>query len=251
MSRHSPSGAPGPSRYGARMEERGGDQRIPRPPGSRPGGSAPWSELAPADRRFGLDVIRARLAVPPPPVGPVIDVAGARDAAVLIPVYEVDGEAHVVLTKRPDTMPSHQGEIAFPGGKRDDADPDLAATALREAREEVGIEPADVEIVAELDRIGTVASAFTITPFVGLLSGVPELVPHPFEVVDAFGVPVSELLGSDSYREEIWDIFGAPRPMAFFELPGETVWGATARILTRLLSILTGTDSSHEPEWRS
>lgn len=230
---------------------RGGRQRIPRPPGTRPGRPAPWAELAPADRRFGLDLVRARLAVPPEPAGPLIDVVGARDAAVLIPVYETGGEAHVVLTKRPDTMPSHRGEIAFPGGKRDDTDADLVATALREAREEVGIDPAGVEVIAELDRIGTVASAFTITPFVGVLPGVPDLVPHPVEVVDAFGVPVSELLGPETYREEVWDLFGAPRPMAFFELPGETVWGATARILTRLLGILTGTDSAHEPEWRT
>jgi len=92
-----------------------------------------------------------------------------------------------------------------------------------------------------------VASAFTITPFVGLLAAVPELRPDPREVVDAFAVLVSELLHPDAYREETWDLFGAPRPMAFFELPGETVWGATARILTRLLTLLTGT--AQDPEW--
>ena len=69
----------------------------------------------------------------------------------------------------------------------------------------------------------------------------PELRPDPREVVDAFAVPISELLHPDAYREETWDLLGAPRPMAFFELPGETVWGATARILTRLLDLLTGT----------
>jgi 8-oxo-dGTP pyrophosphatase MutT (NUDIX family) len=221
------------------MVTRGGQQRIPRPPGARPGRPAPWADLAAADRRIGTDRVRERLAMPRRPSGPLIDVPDAREAAVLVGVFDRHGEAHVVLTKRPETMPSHQGEIAFPGGKREEHDPDLRATALREANEEVGIEPATVDVVSELDRIGTVASAFTITPFVGVLAGVPELRPHPVEVVDAFAVPVSELLGPETYREEIWDLWGAPRSMAFYELPGETVWGATARILTHFLAIVT------------
>jgi 8-oxo-dGTP pyrophosphatase MutT (NUDIX family) len=185
--------------------------------------------------------VRAALAEPPEPAGVLVDVPGAREAAVLVPMFDVDGEANVLLTKRPETMVSHRGEIAFPGGKREPTDASLAAAAMREAAEEVGLVPTEVEIVAELDRIGTVASAFTIAPFVGLVDHVPMLHPDPIEVVTAFAVPVSELLDPATYREETWDLFGAPRPMAFFELPGETVWGATARILTRLLTILTGT----------
>jgi hypothetical protein len=88
-----------------------------------------------------------------------------------------------------------------------------------------------------------VASAFTITPYVGVLAAVPDLVPHPVEVVDAFAVSISELLAPDTYREEIWDLFGAPRSMAFYELAGETVWGATARILTHFLAAVTGTSA--------
>jgi 8-oxo-dGTP pyrophosphatase MutT (NUDIX family) len=221
------------------MVARGGQQRIPRPPGARPGRPAPWAGLAVADRRVDTDRIRARLAEPRRPAGPLIDVPDAREAAVLVGVFDRDGEAHVVLTKRPETMPSHRGEIAFPGGKRDTEDADLRATALREANEEVGIEPATVDVVGELDRIGTVASAFTITPYVGVMADEPHLRPHPIEVVEAFAVPVSELLDPETYREEIWDLFGAPRSMAFYELPGETVWGATARILTHFLAIVT------------
>ncbi len=161
---------------------------------------------------------------------------------MLVALYEDAGEIHVVLTKRPDTMPSHQGEIAFPGGKRDPGDVSLAAAALREAHEEVGLEPAAVDIVAELDTIATVASAFTISPFVGVLPVPPQLKPDPWEVIDAFGVPISELLHPDAYREELWDLWGAYRPMAFFELPGETVWGATARMLARLLVVVTGSE---------
>ena len=228
------------------MAARGGAQRIPRPPGTRPGRPAPWSGLDAAARRFALADVRAALVDPPEPAGVLIDVPGAREAAVLVAMFDVAGEAAVLLTKRPETMPSHQGEIAFPGGKRELSDVDLAAAALREAQEEVGLDPAVVDLVAELDMIGTVASAFTITPFVGLLDHVPDLRPDPREVVDAFAVPVSELLHPDAYREETWDLWGAPRPMAFFELAGETVWGATARILTRLLTLLTGT--AQDPE---
>ena len=97
-----------------------------------------------------------------------------RASAVLVPLFEEDGEARLILTKRPETMPSHQGEIAFPGGKLEPTvDADLRATALREAHEEIGLEPAAVEIVAELDGIGTVASRFVIAPFVGILDGAP------------------------------------------------------------------------------
>ncbi|MGZ4795020.1 MAG: NUDIX hydrolase [Acidimicrobiia bacterium] len=229
------------------MVARGGKQRIPRPPGTRRGRPAPWAGLDPTALRLDLEHVRTTLREPPEPAGVLIDVPGARDAAVLVAMFEAAGVANVVLTKRPETMPSHQGEIAFPGGKREPEDPTLADAALREAQEEVGLDPTTVEIVAELDRIATVASAFTITPFVGLLDVEPSLVPDPREVVDAFVVPVTELLHPDAYHEETWDLFGAPRPMAFFELPGETVWGATARILTRLLTLLT--DSARGPEW--
>jgi 8-oxo-dGTP pyrophosphatase MutT (NUDIX family) len=177
----------------------------------------------------------------PPPVAANAELItpDSRDAAVLIAVFEDGGESHLVLTKRPETMPSHRGEIAFPGGKRDPEDPSLEAAALREAQEEVGLEPASVDVIAQLDSLGTVATQFTIAPFVGLLPAPPLLVPEPHEVVDAFTVPVSELLAPEAYHEERWHLFGDWRSMAFFDLPGETVWGATARILTRFLERLT------------
>jgi 8-oxo-dGTP pyrophosphatase MutT (NUDIX family) len=136
-------------------------------------------------------------------------------------------------------MASHRGEIAFPGGKQDPGDPTLLAAALRESEEEIGLDPAAVEVVAELDSLSTVASQFTITPFVGMLAAPPALRPDPVEVDAVFAVPISELLDPGAYREESWELWGAWRPMAFFELPGETVWGATARILHRLLTLLT------------
>ena len=112
------------------------------------------------------------------------------------------------------------------------------ATALREAHEEVGLDPVVVEVVAQLDGIGTVASRFTIAPFVGFLAGRPALTPSPYEVVRVLETPLSELLDPDAYREERWDLATSDLGVHFYELEDETVWGATARILTSFLSHL-------------
>jgi 8-oxo-dGTP pyrophosphatase MutT (NUDIX family) len=164
-----------------------------------------------------------------------------------MPIFEADGEARVILTKRPETMPSHQGEIAFPGGKLEpNTDADLRAAALREAQEEIGIEPEAVEIVGELDHLVTVSARFALAPFVGLLATPPVLVPHPREVAAVFDVAIDDLLAPEVFREERWDVpsemlvgVGPDRAIHFFELQGETVWGATARILTGFLTHLT------------
>ena len=168
------------------------------------------------------------------------DHAGSRPAAVLLAMFERDGEARVVLTKRPETMPSHQGEIAFPGGKYDaDLDTSLVATALREANEEVGLDPGVVEIVGALTPLRTVASSFVITPFVGFCAGEPTLVAHEREVVRVFDVGLGELLDPHTHRREVWPVRDTELHVDFYLLPGETVWGATARMLTDLLGRLT------------
>jgi 8-oxo-dGTP pyrophosphatase MutT (NUDIX family) len=224
------------------MPTRGGQQRIPRPPSYRPGRPAPWGHLPPLDRHIGLDVVRARLAQLPAPSPAVPLIAGSRAAAVLVPLFEEDGEARVILTKRPETMPSHQGEIAFPGGKFDPAlDPDLQATALREAWEEVGLERDEVDVVARLEGMSTIASRFVITPFVGFLPARPVLHPDPHEVAGVLDVSLSELMADGVYREERWDTWKTDLDVHFYELTGETVWGATARILTGFLAhVITG-----------
>ena len=231
---------------------RGGDQHIPRPASARPGGPPPWAHLSTDERRFTVaDVRRACASLPAPrrAVGP----PGARAAAVLVAMFDeapepgAPVEARVILTKRPDTMPSHQGEIAFPGGKFEPGvDRNLRDAALREAHEEIGLDPRDVEVVAELDSLVTVMGRFTLTPFVGLLAGRPALVPHATEVDTVFDVALSELLDDATFREERWDIGdgygvtpGPDRAIHFFELSDETVWGATARILTSFLEHLT------------
>ena len=202
-------------------------------------GPPPWEHLAPDDRHFSLDDVRRRLLRSPPGAEPVSLVTGSVPSAVLAPLVEVDGETRILFIKRPETMSTHKGEIAFPGGKSDPhLDPDLLATALREAREEIGLDPASVEIVARLGGVATAASRFTITPYVGFLAGPPLLAPNPGEVVRVLDVPLAELLDASIYHEERWDGFQRDMSVYFYELADETVWGATARILTDLLTRL-------------
>jgi 8-oxo-dGTP pyrophosphatase MutT (NUDIX family) len=221
------------------VETRGGQQRIPRPDEFRLGGPPPWAGLDEAERRLTLDDVRGRLLRSPPGADPVSLVPDSVSAAVLVPLVEIEGETHVVLIKRPETMSTHRGEIAFPGGKLDPgSDADLRAAALREAREEIGLDPGVVEVAARLTGVATAASRFTITPFVGFLASRPTLTPSPAEVVRVLEVPLSELLDERLYHEERWDGFRHDMAVYFFELADETIWGATARILTDLLTRL-------------
>lgn len=159
---------------------------------------------------------------------------------MLVPLYEHDGQVWVVLTRRAAHLRAHQGEVSFPGGGRD-GDEDLVTTALREAEEEIGLDPATVEVVGELDHLATVTSGSFIVPYVGVLSARPTaLVANPDEVAHILHVPLAELLAEEVYREEVWTFGEAERPIFFFELHGDTVWGATASMLRRLLALVLG-----------
>jgi 8-oxo-dGTP pyrophosphatase MutT (NUDIX family) len=222
------------------MSSRGGEQHIPRPSTVRLGGPAPWLRLPPAQRVLTIAEVRRRCAFLPPPRRPPATVPGMQAAAVLVPLFEEGGEARVILTKRPDTMPSHRGDIAFPGGGRHpDVDATLLDAALREAEEEVGLPREAVEVVAELDTLSTVTTRFLIAPFVGLLEGRPAVVPCSREVERVFDVALSELLAEGVHREEYWGVGVLTREVHFFELEDETVWGATARILACFLALIT------------
>lgn len=171
---------------------------------------------------------RFELAPDPPPKGE-FDVA-----AVLIPLYEDDGGVtRVVLTKRPDTMPTHAGHIAFPGGRPDPGDRGPADTALREAYEEVGIAPEDVEILGYLPPIDTVQFQLMVVPVVGRLAAPPELVPSPREVVRVYEPSLDDLADESRWRHEDWD----GRRVWFYDLEGDVLWGATALMTRRLLRL--------------
>ncbi|MGH9067394.1 MAG: NUDIX hydrolase, partial [Acidimicrobiales bacterium] len=216
-----------------------------------PGPSPPWSGW-PAGRRRGLTVERVLAALTAGPEGagfgapgfgaarlaPPLLFPGGRRSAVLVALFEEAGEARVLLTRRSSRLRTHTGEVAFPGGGLDPGEsPERAA--LREAHEEIGLDPAGVRVVGGLTPLTTVSSAAAITPVVGLLSARPVLHPNPAEVDRAFDVALAELAADAVYEEERWDLPEGPeRPVHFFYLDGETVWGATARVLRELVDLV-------------
>lgn len=163
-------------------------------------------------------------------------------AAVLCLLFAepVDGvdQAHVVLTRRSSELRSHTHQVSFPGGRLDgDETPEQAAR--RELREEVGVDPATVEVIGRLAPLTTVVNPAPITPLIGVVAARPVLVANPAEVERAFTVPLVELMDPSVYREELWTFpDGSEVAMQFFELIGDTVWGATARMLFELLELV-------------
>ncbi len=156
--------------------------------------------------------------------------------------------AEVLLTRRSMHLSSHRGEISFPGGRIEPGE-SYESAALREAYEEVAL-PADrVEVVGRLDPMSTVVSRSYIVPVVGLVSGRPELRAHAGEVDRMMWVPLAELADPGAYREEWWGTPPLDRPMFFFELADETVWGATARMLHQLLRVAHGLVGPEPPAW--
>jgi len=224
---------------------RGGDQRIPRPLNAVAGVPAPWADL-PADlRRPTVADVRAALGRKGPARPAEVELMdgpprpGGRPSAVLVPLYDEAGLAHVVLTRRTWGLRTHQGEVSFPGGRVEPGESPVDG-ARREAYEEIGLEPAGVEIIGELDHLSTVGSGSWISPFVGVLPGRPETRPSPHEVEAVLHVPLAELLDPELFREERWTFPGGRvQPITFFELVGDTVWGATASLLRQLLVAVT------------
>ena len=156
-------------------------------------------------------------------------------------LYEHEGEPWVVLTRRAWHLRHHAGEVSFPGGRREPGDADLWATALREATEEVGLDPGNVSRIGRLDSFVTVGSRSLVCPFVATAAECPDLVPNPVEVERVLHVRLAELTDPEAWREEVWSLdeaFGGERTMTFFELHGDTVWGATAAMLRRLLTMV-------------
>ena len=153
-----------------------------------------------------------------------------RPAAVLIGVIPRAEGPTVLLTKRPDTMAAHPGQVAFPGGKVDRDDDDAVAAALREAEEEVGVEPDKVELIARSAPYIT-GTAFRITPVVGVLPDSFEARPDPTEVADVFEAPLDFLFNVANHREG--SAFYKGRQRTYVEMPwqGFRIWGVTAGII--------------------
>jgi 8-oxo-dGTP pyrophosphatase MutT (NUDIX family) len=161
------------------------------------------------------------------------------DAAVLVPLIDRDSDVSVLLTRRADDLPSHSGQISFPGGKVHGEDADAIAAALRETEEEVGIAPAEIEVVGCLDRYET-RTGFSILPVVGFAPPDASLVLDSREVAEAFEVPLSFLM--DATRHERHSRLYEGHVRHFYAMPyGDYyIWGATAGMLKLLYDTLYG-----------
>ncbi len=168
-----------------------------------------------------------------------VSTEGRRRSAVLIPVFENNGEYYIVITKRSLDMVHHKGHMVFPGGIYDESDGDLKNTALREAFEEVGIRPEDVEILGKLD--GEVTSATSsnsaITPFVGAISFPYDFIINQREVDALVEAPVSTLLDPANYSSETIDADGQVHSWGHFRCGEHRITGITARILKQFLDL--------------
>lgn len=156
-------------------------------------------------------------------------------AAVLVAVYTDDrGDLRTVITKRSETMPTHGGHLSFPGGRPHPGDDGPVSTALREAEEEVGITPGDVDVLGYLAPVDTVQYPRPVVPVVGRLPGEPQLRPDPREVVRVLTPGLVDLADEARWRREPWN----GRLLWFTDLDGDVLWGATAAMVRSLLGLL-------------
>ena len=222
---------------------RGGAQRIPRPETWRAGDPAAWHgrDLS-ALRTFDAlgAALRERIAgrVPGEYVPPHATEPTTRTSAVLVALHDSPQGPSVVLTRRTAHLSSHKGEMSFPGGRVEPGET-LVQAAIREAHEEVALDPSLVAPVGRLDSLSTVVSSSAIHPIVATLSGFPRLTAHDQEVELTVHVPLLELADAATHRREHWVRGGAETEIHFFEIEGDTVWGATGRMLYQLIDLLT------------
>ncbi|HWY25908.1 MAG TPA: CoA pyrophosphatase [Nevskia sp.] len=160
-------------------------------------------------------------------------IARLRAAAVLVPVIDHAAGPTILLTRRAETLRQHKGQISFPGGGRDDSDPNLAAAALREAYEEVGLDPALVKVIGFLDDY-PVLSGYRITPVVGVVREAFTPVIDPGEVAETFELPLQVLLAAHAFERKVLSREGVNLPFLELNHAGYRIWGATAGILWNL-----------------
>jgi len=165
-----------------------------------------------------------------------LDVHGRIDAAVLVPLYVLDGELHAVFTRRRDDLRRHPGEISFPGGRQDDDETDLRLTALREAQEEIGLPARAVELVGALQPTPTIATNYAVYPFVGLIEPGHTWEPSATEVAEVMEVPLSALRAGYERRRLLRR--GVPFRTDVYVIGEDVIWGATARMVGDLLDRL-------------
>lgn len=170
--------------------------------------------------------------------------AGARRAAVLVPIISAPAGLQLACFERTHEVIDHKGEICLPGGSIEAADRDVVDAALREAREELGIDPASVRVLGLLDDVHTVVSNYIITPVAGFIGAEPEVVCDPLEVARPITVPLAALLSQGVESYELRGPDGTSRTIYAYHVGEDRIWGATARIIHGLLTLWFGEDDA-------
>jgi 8-oxo-dGTP pyrophosphatase MutT (NUDIX family) len=163
--------------------------------------------------------------------------ADARRGGVLAIFYPQGNQLYIPLILRPTYVGVHSGQVGFPGGGFDPIDTDLTATALREAYEEVGVHPSEVTVLGHLTPLYVYASNYLVQPTVAWINYRPDFRADPYEVAQLIETPLLDLLSPSNRRIETWDLRGRTGEVPYFAIQGHTIWGATAMMLSELLSL--------------
>lgn len=166
--------------------------------------------------------------------------ADCKQAGVLVLLYPQDGQLCFPLTRRPDNVEFHKGQISLPGGSRENGE-SLLQTALRETQEEIGVEANAVEAFGKLTSLYVPPSNFCVQPFVGYVARRPNFRLEAIEVAELIKAPLAALLDPAAARQEDWEIRGGIWRIPFYQFGSHKVWGATAMILAEFAAILEGT----------
>jgi 8-oxo-dGTP pyrophosphatase MutT (NUDIX family) len=159
-------------------------------------------------------------------------------AAVLVLFVYRRGVPALVFGKKTEDVPHHKGQFSFPGGVVRSSDESVVEAALREAREEIGLEASAVEVLGLFDDIPTTVTNFVITPVLGFARGEPSFQADGREIERVIEIPLAHLLQPDAFRVEQWEREGVRRPVVFVHYGDDVVWGTTGRILQELLAAL-------------
>ncbi len=169
---------------------------------------------------------------------------GFRSAAVLIPLWpEADGSIKVAFTQRPESLPSHKGQVSFPGGSKLADDESTEITALRETREELGLDPGDITVMGRLDDAWS-RQGFHIVPYVGWIDSKPVFIPDNNEVVAILIGDLQTIMKPESHCVHEFNFQGLQRKSEAFKWQGGYIWGVTADIMLELVLWIKGEESS-------
>ena len=193
--------------------------------------------LEPASE-LSVDALRARIAAALDRGRRTLALGERIPAAVLVLFVYRGGVPALVFGKKTEDVPHHKGQFSFPGGIVRSSDASPVEAALREAQEEIGLDPADVEVLGVLDDVPTTVTSFVITPVLGLARTEPSFRPDGREIERVIEIPLAHLLEPHAFREEEWEREGVKRPVVFVSYREDVVWGTTGRILRELLDAL-------------